>query len=616
MLELKHIQKRYQYQKVLDDINIIFPKIGFIAIVGPSGCGKSTLLHIIGGIDKDFKGELLYNEKKVSRKLTKYRQHHVSYIFQQFHLVMWLSVHQNIALSNFFKPQRLHDQQIDISEFNQQKMSSLSSGQRQRIAYLRAQYQQSDILLCDEPTGALDSVNANEVMKLLKTESKKRLIIYVSHDIKLVEKYSDQIYEMQDGKIINHKMIHECLYKESYNKTKKRIWFSKFRISIMSLLSHKARSMQLIFGLMLSLVCIVLTLTMSQSLEKQIHQYIYSMISDSSISFQAKNHSSLSFSMINDIKSLTSISRVQMYLDDYELLGIGFQKDKYQESETLFIGDDSLPYQDLILKEGQFPKSVDEIVVSLSTAKHLCKDDYVFSLINQKISAWYQHENTVKAIEYKIVGITNNTTVMDTLYQQENAYVGLLKKIYDIPEIKASMGIIYVDKEYERSDIIKQLNQKFPEYKYVEVGTSTLNNVSTTMKQVKIILSVFSVLAILSSLFLIGEVMFLNVVQKRKDLSIMKCFGATTFDLLRIVFYESLEIVIIAQIMATLMYKEMIDLVNIFVKESLFNETIVFEFNYQLLLIIYALSFCLVFLSQVAPLVYVMKMNTIEALKQ
>lgn len=102
MLEIKHIIKRYQYQKVLNDVSMKFPRCGLVSIVGPSGCGKSTLLHIIGGLDREFQGELLWNGKSVRHFLPFYRKKHVSFIFQQFHLIMWLSIKNNIEISHFF----------------------------------------------------------------------------------------------------------------------------------------------------------------------------------------------------------------------------------------------------------------------------------------------------------------------------------------------------------------------------------------------------------------------------------------------------------------------------------------------------------------------------------
>lgn len=153
MLEVEHISKRYHYQKVLKDISLQFPDAGIVAIVGPSGCGKSTLLHILGGIDHDFQGDLLWNHRSVKHHLTHYRRHHVSFIFQQFHLIMWLSLKQNVSLPRFFHKQEKVSLKLEMDELKHQSLSSLSMGQRQRLAYLRSHYHHSDILLCDEPTG-------------------------------------------------------------------------------------------------------------------------------------------------------------------------------------------------------------------------------------------------------------------------------------------------------------------------------------------------------------------------------------------------------------------------------------------------------------------------------
>ena len=156
MLEVQHISKRYHYQKVLDDICMCFPTSGIVAIVGPSGCGKTTLLHILGGIDTDFQGDILWKNKSVKHHLTRYRRHHVSFIFQQFHLIMWLSVKQNISLPRFFHKQEKASLSLALETLKNQSLHSLSLGQRQRLAYLRSHYHRSDILLCDEPTGSLD----------------------------------------------------------------------------------------------------------------------------------------------------------------------------------------------------------------------------------------------------------------------------------------------------------------------------------------------------------------------------------------------------------------------------------------------------------------------------
>jgi len=617
MLKLEHISKRYQYQRVLDDISLQLPVCGLIAIVGPSGCGKSTLLHIMGGIDKNFQGEIFWNERAMKHHLSTYRRQHVSFIFQQFHLIMWLSSQSNIELPHFFYPHSYVQNRLDIKEFSHLKMSSLSHGQRQRLAYLRATYQKSDLLLCDEPTGSLDPCLATQVMELLKEESQERLVVLVSHDEKLVHQYSDEIYKMQDGEIVDHTILHQIPAKKSVHKKKRKKYLSCFYLALLSICSHKARSLQLIVGMTLSLLCILLTFTMSRGLEEQIHQYIYSIIPPSGISFQMSQHQSLTQEICLELEQYSFVEKAHLYLDDYECLGIGFVEERYQESQVVFIGDDTAPFQHLSLERGRYPEADHEIIVSLSTAQHLCGSDSIDQLIGKKVYAWYQHDNDVKSITYHIVGISQQMTTLDTIYQKSNAYIHLLKDVYMFDEtlVQSQLGIVYVHPDYQRSEVIRQLKTDYPTYQFLEIGASTNQKVSDTMQQVQTVLLLFSALAILSSLFLIGEVMFLNVVQKRKDFAIMKCYGATSFDLLKIVMCESLLIIGFAQILTTLQYKLLLSVVNMFLKETLLMNQVIFSFDYMLLINVYIGAFGIVFCSQLPPFFYVFKINTIRALK-
>lgn len=615
MLELRNIQKRYDYIKVLDQISMTLPDVGMIGIVGASGCGKSTLLNIIGGIDKDFCGDLIYNGKSVKKKLSFYRKKHVSFIFQNLNLIMWLSSQNNIRISHFFHKQ---SQRFDLNnkfDFKSQKMSSLSLGQRQKLAYLRACYHYKDILLCDEPTGSLDPQNAIQMMELLKNESKERLVIVVSHDLKLIQKHSDEIYEMKDGHIIKHYVYHHVYQNIFSYPSKKRMICPYIRLSFYSLMSHKRRTMQLIFGLTISLICIMITLTMSRTLEKQIYQYLYSLVPPSSITIKSPQNQSLDLDIVNSIQNRQDVSRFQLFLDDYELLGIGFLGEKYQESQTLFIGDDSSPYDHLSLKYGRIPSLKHEVLVSFSTAQHLCKDHQVKELIDKKIYAWYKYQNEVRSIEYHVVGITQNKTTLDTLYQKPNAYIELIKRRDQLQYLNSHLGIIYVQQDFQRRQVIKQLQYEFPQYHFIETGTSTTSHIASSMKQVKIVLLVFSSLAILSSLFLIGEVMFLNVIQKRKDFAIMACFGASPFNFIQMILCESFEIILISLTVVFILYVQLIHIFNVFIKEILIYEVMILSIDYRLFSIVCLCSFILVLLSQFLPLLSIVRLNTIEALK-
>lgn len=614
MLELRHIQKRYEYQKVLDDISMIFPDVGMVAIVGPSGCGKSTLLNIIGGIDKEFTGDLLYNGQSIKKQLSSYRKKHISFIFQKLHLIMWLSVKENIKLSQYFYKQLIQKSHLDISDFKDLKIKELSIGQRQRLAYLRACYHYKNILLCDEPTGSLDPKNAEMIMQKLQEESKNKLVILVSHDLKLVQKFCDEIYEMKDGRILNHgiyKQVYPSL-PTSYSYKKKR--FSYLLLSFHSLMAHKKRTFQMILGFSLSLLCILVTLTLSMNLEKQIYEYIYSLIPPSSISVQSLQNS-FDNEFVNELENKEGILRVQLFLDEYEHLGIGFKGERYQDSQVLFIGDDTTPFEYYSLEYGRFPKIDQEILVSKSTAQHLCGKDDIDKLVGKKVYSWYKHDNEVKAIAYHVVGITDNITTMDTLYQRTNAYIHLLENQDFIQTKQMHMGIIFIDRNQDKKEIVRKLKYEYPQYKFIETGTSTKKQVSSTLEKIKIVLYVFSSLALLSSLFLIGEIMFFNSLQKKKDYAIMTCFGASLRDFLRLILWESIEVVLASVFIVFIIYMQIINILNVILKDILLNRSFVVSIDQSLLLLIILLAFLLVLSSQILPMIYIGKLNTIEALK-
>ena len=614
MLKLEHIYKRYDFTKVLDDICMELPSCGLISIIGPSGCGKTTLLQIIGGIDSDFQGEIYYNQKKVKHHLHRYRKYHISFLFQRFHLLMWLNVKSNIFLSRYFHFQYKKDYKLDIQDFENFDMTALSFGQRQRIAYLRAYMQKGNILLCDEPTGSLDEENKRVLMNLLKEESKSRLVIMVSHDQELIEDYSDEIYMMNDGKIIDHRIINSCQLVEVFQSKQAKYPFSCLQMAYASFLSHRKRSIQMIFGLTLSFVCILTTLSLSQGLEKQIKDYIYTIVPSSGISFQKQDKQNIDKDLINQLHHSQDISRIHFYLDHYENMGLSFQKKRYEESKTLFISDDSSPYQYLQLKYGTYPKNDQEIILSLSTAKHLLNVTDVTKCLNKKVYSWYKKDKRMYPIEFLIVGVSTNTTTFNTFYQRENAYIHLLEKQEDF-DSSSRLGMIYVKPHKDRHTVFTQLQKDYKQLRFQEVGETTSKHVSDTMDKVEMILMIFSFLAMISSVFLIGEVMFLNVVQKKKDLAIMRCFGATSFDTLKIVFYEAGMIVLGAQIFGCLLYVMLLTGFNEVAKNILMSQTTLFHIQGEVIIKVCLSGWMISLLSQLIPLIYVYHFNTIDALK-
>ena len=218
MLETKNLVKIYKPKKgvpvtALDNVSITFPEKGMVFLLGKSGSGKSTLLNLLGGLDSYNSGEIII--KGVSSKEFKqkhfdsYRNTYVGFIFQEYNVLDEFTVGANIALAIELQNRRAENEEInrilkevDLEGFGKRRPSELSGGQKQRVAIARALVKNPEIIMADEPTGALDSATGRQVLDTLKKLSEDRLVIIVSHDREFAECYADRIIELADGKII------------------------------------------------------------------------------------------------------------------------------------------------------------------------------------------------------------------------------------------------------------------------------------------------------------------------------------------------------------------------------------------------------------------------------
>ena len=220
MLELKNISKIYKMdvveQKALDKVSIAFRKNEFVSILGQSGSGKSTMLNIIGGLDHYTSGDLLIGGISTKRYKDSdwdaYRNHKIGFIFQNYNLIMHQTVLSNVELAltlSGVSPQERKNKakealtKVGLGNHLNKKPSQLSGGQMQRVAIARALVNDPEIILADEPTGALDSETSIQIMDLLKEVAKEKLVIMVTHNPELAKAYSTRIVELKDGKIIS-----------------------------------------------------------------------------------------------------------------------------------------------------------------------------------------------------------------------------------------------------------------------------------------------------------------------------------------------------------------------------------------------------------------------------
>ena len=220
MLQLKKIVKDYQtgdeVVKALKGISINFRKNEFVSVLGQSGCGKTTLLNIIGGLDQYTSGDLVINGRSTkefkARDWDSYRNNSIGFVFQSYNLIPHQTVLANVelalTLSGVSKSERRKRakevlEKVGLGDQIYKKPNQMSGGQMQRVAIARALINDPDILLADEPTGALDSETSVQIMELLKEIAEEKLVIMVTHNPELADKYSTRIVKLLDGKIID-----------------------------------------------------------------------------------------------------------------------------------------------------------------------------------------------------------------------------------------------------------------------------------------------------------------------------------------------------------------------------------------------------------------------------
>ena len=305
MLQLKNIKKKYVVgdttTQALDGVSIDFRECEFVSVLGPSGCGKTTLLNIIGGLDRYSEGDLLINGKSTEdfkdRDWDTYRNHSVGFVFQSYNLIPHQTVLANVelalTLSGISKAERRRRaaealEKVGLGDQLHKKPNQMSGGQMQRVAIARAIVNDPDILLADEPTGALDTVTSVQIMEILREIARDKLVIMVTHNPELAEEYSTRIVKLRDGRIIDDSMPFEApttkeevVRKTDVKKGKKTSmsFWTAFHLSLNNLMTKKGRTFMTSFAGSIGIIGIALILALSNG----INAYI-SMVQEDTLS--------------------------------------------------------------------------------------------------------------------------------------------------------------------------------------------------------------------------------------------------------------------------------------------------------------------------------------------
>ena len=461
MLKLKNIVKTYDLGDLqvnaLKGVSIEFRKNEFVSILGPSGCGKTTLLNIIGGLDKYTSGDLVINGVSTKdfndRDWDTYRNHSIGFVFQSYNLIPHQTVLKNVeislTLSGISKEERKRRaidalEKVGLKDQIHKKPNQMSGGQMQRVAIARAIVNNPDIILADEPTGALDSETSVQVMDILKELSKETLVIMVTHNPEIAETYSTRTVKLLDGEIISdsnpYTAKEEEVKKEKVEKSKKKYTamsiLTAFSLSLNNLFTKKARTFLTAFAGSIGIIGITLVMALSNGFQKYIDKVQADTLS--------------SYPLIISAASVNYESLLNYTPDSSE---------QYPAVEKIFINEISGLLENLVsenkIDESYVSNVIENIPTNLTNA---ISYSYAMTI---PIYKNYKDSTSGTEIAANINNTTNNMMGMGMgLFAELLNNEGFVKSQYDViygkyPENYDEV-VIVVDKYNQLTDIVIQ----------------------------------------------------------------------------------------------------------------------------------------------------------------
>lgn len=475
MIQINNLVKRYDHSPIIDNSSFNFPSQGLVCLLGASGCGKSTLLNMIAGFDSDYSGDISVLGSSISNmnadELCAYRRDNIGFIFQNYHLLSGYTALDNIMLSSELNTLSEEENRgnaeellnkLGLSQKADEKIGNLSGGQKQRVAIARALISNPRIILADEPTGALDRNNSNEIMELLKEISKDRLVVVITHDKKICS-FADEVIQIENGKIISKETD---IQKDSTGDHKlsinKAIKVSAFKRGLKNFKVHRTRYMAVSLAIAIGILIFMLSLSSGNSTDKSISDFKDKNTAFSNGYIQGEDNGTV-FKMLNADERIENVY-YQYKITDVTLK-LGDKTEAMAEKYPMAKATEKMSY-------GSMPKTGEkEIALSPSLAKKFGND--ISKLLGQELTL----QNDEKEYTFTISGIYN--AGYDDFFVSsdiEQAFYKKMKgeKYYSISyDVKDFEDIVPVSQMLADKKIASKNSAK-------EVGTlqSTFNNLS------------------------------------------------------------------------------------------------------------------------------------------
>ncbi len=633
LLKLKNIRKEYTINKtysevIFENLNLEFDNGEFVCILGESGSGKSTLLNMIGSLDTNYEGNIFFNNKNLKNiNLDNYRKNNISFIFQNFNLIPNLTVLENVLLKldmtkikkrEKIKIAKNYLRKLGLGNVMNKKPKYLSGGQKQRVAIARALVTDPDIIIADEPTGALDSYNGTKILEILKEISLEgKLVIVVTHSNKVLD-YANRVIEIKNRKIVKDKKgkLKQFKKRKNNNKSKKISFFTSIKFGINNIMKNIKRNLLISVASSIGIIGVILCLYIGDGVKKLINEEINKKIEPKIIDIRKKGTNELyevdyyKKDEIDKLEKINNVKKIHKGLVYTNSVSIKYNDEKYDlvsfstynkiKKERILYGNDkggiiiskyladkiskTKDYNDIIGKEIEI-----YILDNSNSSPYLIKEKI-------KISGIYKKEK-ISLIDDTIYAYINYKT-LNNLYSKNNK-----------EPLPTEISIeVNNEKNVENvKDILKKNNYEISD------TTEIMNEVYNYLDIVTFILAGFSCISLIVASIMIIIIMYINVVERTKEIGILRSLGARKKDIKRIFKCEAFIIGIFIGVLSSVISLCISKIIKIVIYN---NFKLKFSnINIEFLIIGLCLSILLTILSSLIPSSKASKIDPIEALR-
>lgn len=623
-LELKNIVKKYnnEKEKILDDVNITFSKGEFVSILGESGSGKSTLMNIIGGLDLNYSGNVMYNNKKLEKSnVDDYRKNKIGFIFQSFNLFSHLTAFENVKLVQEINSNSDSDKIVDlfkklnIEDIMDKKPNQLSGGQKQRVAIARALINDPEIILADEPTGALDNKNTSNIINILKDISKEgKIVIIVTHSEE-VAKNSSRIIKINDGKVLIDKTnyITDITYNENKLTKKRKISiFSLLKIAFRNLKKNIKRNLLIILGTSIGIFSISFMLFLNSGIKKYINDQLVNSENANVIEVKKSNDILKEEKFKNeDIEKISNINHVNKVYKNTSISGLSSINYLDKKYELMSLST----YTNINKKElkyGNICKD-NEIVISEYLAKSMINN--IKSLIGKEVTLYLLENSKPLIMEKKVIisGIIKNTN-NEFIDNMNFAYIpyNSLEKMYSDNNIKLNPTNLSIKIDnIKNSDSVKK---RLDFYNYSHSNMSKMiDSVTKYIDIITFILIGISGVSLIVSSIMIFIIMYINVIERTKEIGILKSLGCKETNIKLIFILESFLIGLFSGIYGCLVSSIITKIINSYTLSK--YKSLFIDINLKYVFITILISIFISVVSGLKPSIKASKLDPVESLR-